>query len=123
MTGWLGLISSVLRPDIMETGSLFWNDCAFMTRSCCAEYPNCDVTTTTGESVKRFDSSTFSILTPASFMAPFSVRSVSFSFHQSVRGLYMSISFLDRDEFLPLIVSELLNAWFIKKVRKHEDLN
>merc|ERR1719240_811736 len=95
-TGWFGFISSVFRPAIMPIWSLLWNACAFITFSCWAEYPNCEVTTTTGDSVSRFETSTFSILTPASFIAPFSVSSVSLSFHQSVSGLYMSLSFENR---------------------------
>ena len=36
-----------------------------MTFSCWAEHPNCEVTTTTGDSVNRLEISTFSIFTPA----------------------------------------------------------
>ena len=53
--------------------------------------PEPEVVITTGESARRLETATASTFTPKTYIAYFSVHSVSLSVHQSVSGLYMSL--------------------------------
>ena len=75
----------------MPTWSLFWKACAVMTLLLRCN-PNCDVTTTTGKSVKRLEMATPSVFTPVSFLAPL-CQIVEILLHQSATKLYTSFNF------------------------------